>query len=611
MDFNLWNMSQPELVPSYTPSNDIQFNDITRIFSTSYSKLFAYGYRLMRSEEEAQDLVSYAFLQAVEQDMKHNLKEVTPAWFYRVIHNKAISTLRKKSHANEPLAEYESEEYAVPRPFEDDVITRVELDEALYLMKLSPHKQNMQSLLVSSQTSTDREAAKMLGVTHGALKSRNRRAREELKHGVVFSEADANTFRERIEQKAQIILTTSEYEIYACRLQGLGIVEMSKSLKLAIPTITHRIKAIHSKFDLVRRKTLQHEGYSDIEIQNTLLVPIEWDNVLEMTDSVVSPRTRRIMNNSLRNKVIPEEFTALLYRQNGFDLHQIAQATNTSWDSAAYRVRAGKQRVQAITAFQLLTEGRLGPRVIALIMRLPLNKAKEYIKKGQIEMLSNNDFYNENRHTSQTITHVLGVTDTTMHRSRRDILNTLSDEEYFTLFSQKKGDTLRDIAHQISVSERNVSTISEIARGKLKTSRLLKLLEHGHTREEITNSLHFPLKETDFFDDQVKIYTREHCLEMEEALKSVLEPLEYEVLMLKQQGVEDRAIEHNLQLEFVQVRSMYSSGRKKVRSLEAYLLGRRRVSTEVIAQHLKVSLPELETLFQRGVSLAGNLRKAS
>ncbi|EKE11397.1 MAG: RNA polymerase sigma factor SigW [uncultured bacterium] len=60
-------------------------------------KLFAYLYRLIGNQEEAQDLLQDVFIKAFRNMNSYDIERKFSSWIYRIAHNEAINHLKRKS----------------------------------------------------------------------------------------------------------------------------------------------------------------------------------------------------------------------------------------------------------------------------------------------------------------------------------------------------------------------------------------------------------------------------------------------------------------------------------------------------------------------------------
>lgn len=62
-----------------------------------HGKLFAYLYRLIGNQEEAQDLLQDVFIKAFRNMNSYDVERKFSSWIYRIAHNEAINHLKRKS----------------------------------------------------------------------------------------------------------------------------------------------------------------------------------------------------------------------------------------------------------------------------------------------------------------------------------------------------------------------------------------------------------------------------------------------------------------------------------------------------------------------------------
>lgn len=89
------------------------------IINRYHRKLFSYIYRLVRSKEEAEDILQNVFVKAFKNLVSFDTTKKFSPWIYRIAHNEAVNFLKRRSKkhfiswedmANENKSEARSEE---------------------------------------------------------------------------------------------------------------------------------------------------------------------------------------------------------------------------------------------------------------------------------------------------------------------------------------------------------------------------------------------------------------------------------------------------------------------------------------------------------------------
>jgi RNA polymerase sigma-70 factor (ECF subfamily) len=111
-------------------------------FIESYSSdLFYYAYYLVKSKEEAEEIVSDVFLEVWQNRNKIEEIQNLKAWLLTITHNKAISFLRKKKQLNVSVSWDEIALYAIPQDLQtpdEQLISQEEISRINKIIKKLP-----------------------------------------------------------------------------------------------------------------------------------------------------------------------------------------------------------------------------------------------------------------------------------------------------------------------------------------------------------------------------------------------------------------------------------------------------------------------------------------
>jgi RNA polymerase sigma factor (sigma-70 family) len=145
-----------------------------------YSKsMFNVGYRITRSEEEAEDVLQEAFINAFRNLDSYRGDATFGAWLKRIVVNKAINALNKRKHETIPDDDEQwdvAEEEAVPEYREDLTVERVKES----IEKLPDGYRTVLSLYLL-EGYDHQEIGEILGITESTSKSQLNRAKNKLK----------------------------------------------------------------------------------------------------------------------------------------------------------------------------------------------------------------------------------------------------------------------------------------------------------------------------------------------------------------------------------------------------------------------------------------------
>lgn len=141
-----------------------------------------YAVALLRSRDEADDLVHDCLARAL--DKLHTRREEADirAWLFTIMHNHFISQVRRRRSrpAPEPLDD-SHEKAAGQRATQEDALLWRDLQRGLALL---PEEQRSVILLVSVEDLSYTEAAQVLGVPIGTVMSRLARGRDRLREHI-------------------------------------------------------------------------------------------------------------------------------------------------------------------------------------------------------------------------------------------------------------------------------------------------------------------------------------------------------------------------------------------------------------------------------------------
>ncbi|MCA1950924.1 MAG: RNA polymerase sigma factor [Treponema sp.] len=154
--------------------------EFRRLYDSTFPVLFRVAYRIVGTEDAAEDLCQDAFFRLYERNMEFPNLEEAKYWLIRVVKNAALNYAKRK----------ERERRAYQRAFREDVRrsetgeseyiageTRQEVQEALQKLP-----ENMRTVLILKEYGelNYKEIGRILGISEGNVKVRVFRAREQL-----------------------------------------------------------------------------------------------------------------------------------------------------------------------------------------------------------------------------------------------------------------------------------------------------------------------------------------------------------------------------------------------------------------------------------------------
>jgi RNA polymerase sigma factor (sigma-70 family) len=144
-----------------------------------YSKaMYNVGYRITRSEEEAQDVLQEAFINAFRNLDKYRGDATFGAWLKRIVVNKAINALNKKKHESIPDDEKWDVAEAEPQVEYGDELTVERVKRGIE--QLPDGYRSVLSLYLL-EGYDHQEIAEIMGITESTSKSQLNRAKSKLR----------------------------------------------------------------------------------------------------------------------------------------------------------------------------------------------------------------------------------------------------------------------------------------------------------------------------------------------------------------------------------------------------------------------------------------------
>ena len=142
------------------------------------ARLHALAFRMMRSQEDAEDVVQEAFLRAWKVLPRWEPKAKLSTWLHRVTLNLCYDRLRKtreQLHADPP-------EMVDPAPLPDTILQSQQIADRLHMaLAQLPDRQRAALSLCALEGHSNREAADILEVSVEALESLLSRGRRQLR----------------------------------------------------------------------------------------------------------------------------------------------------------------------------------------------------------------------------------------------------------------------------------------------------------------------------------------------------------------------------------------------------------------------------------------------
>ena len=159
-----------ELLQAHVEGNPDAFGEL---FRRHRDRMWAVALRTTRNRELASDCVQDAFISAFRRAGSYRGDAAVTTWLHRIVVNACLDRLRR----DKPTSELPELELADRHDAESSVDTRLDVREALDRL---PEGQRMALILVDMHGLSVAEAAEVLEVAEGTVKSRCSRGRDAM-----------------------------------------------------------------------------------------------------------------------------------------------------------------------------------------------------------------------------------------------------------------------------------------------------------------------------------------------------------------------------------------------------------------------------------------------
>ena len=151
-------------------------SEFTTALETEIPRLRRYAWALTRDPSRADDLVQNCLVRALKNEHRWQPGTNLRAWVFTILHNQHISDVRRAGHEKSRCEALGCFAPAVADP--GSVVELIDLDRAIARL---PEPQRRAVLLVGLEDMSYDEAAAVLGLPVGTVRSRLGRARERLR----------------------------------------------------------------------------------------------------------------------------------------------------------------------------------------------------------------------------------------------------------------------------------------------------------------------------------------------------------------------------------------------------------------------------------------------
>lgn len=161
--------SDAELVAAHVGGDPDAFSTLVR---RHRDRLWAVALRTLGDPEEAADALQEALISAFRNAASFRGEAAVTTWLHRIVVNACLDRVRRRQAR--PTVPLEDREVAQPR--DEHAVTELQLDVRAALARL-PEPQRLALVLVDMEDLPVTEAARLLGVPEGTVKSRCARGR--------------------------------------------------------------------------------------------------------------------------------------------------------------------------------------------------------------------------------------------------------------------------------------------------------------------------------------------------------------------------------------------------------------------------------------------------
>lgn len=167
-----------------TDMNERNFKSFVEFYSND---LLYYTRYLIHSKEEAEEIVSDVFFEVWQN--RDKIKEIQnlKAWLLTITHNKTISYLRKKNHANSPVSWKEIGEYTMHADLQtpdEQLISREEMLRINNIINNLPPRCKQVFILAKIEKLLYKEIADLLGISVKTINIHVAKALELISEGL-------------------------------------------------------------------------------------------------------------------------------------------------------------------------------------------------------------------------------------------------------------------------------------------------------------------------------------------------------------------------------------------------------------------------------------------
>jgi RNA polymerase sigma-70 factor (ECF subfamily) len=161
-------------------SLSIPLKEFQRLYETAFPILYRVAYRIVGSEEAAEDLCQDAFFRLYEKKMVFPNPEEAKYWLIRVVKNAALNYAKRKARERKAYQRAFREDTRVEETGENLLLKKESRDKILAALDQLPENLRIVLILKEYGELNYKEIGRALGISEGNVKVRVFRARERL-----------------------------------------------------------------------------------------------------------------------------------------------------------------------------------------------------------------------------------------------------------------------------------------------------------------------------------------------------------------------------------------------------------------------------------------------
>ena len=160
--------------------SDTTNGEFRKLYETVFPILFRVAYRIVGTEDAAEDLCQESFFRLYEKEMVFPNPDEAKYWLIRVVKNAALNYAKRKLREKKAYQKVFKEDARVEETGEDKLVKKETRGEVLRALEKLP--ENLKTVLILKEYGelNYKEIGQVVGISEGNVKVRVFRARERL-----------------------------------------------------------------------------------------------------------------------------------------------------------------------------------------------------------------------------------------------------------------------------------------------------------------------------------------------------------------------------------------------------------------------------------------------